>query len=177
MKTLGLWLTFLTHAAKCLGYRKNIIIDTDLFSDVEQVSSPQMKIKALTEPNSDAGALMLTATSPHANLLAVNINYPSTYSALAASSFLSHYGQSHVPIGIIRPLTNTTFFDDWSFQLGEYTSKIAYHFSGGSIPWGHAEDAWDPVRLYRKVLAEARDASVTIVSIGFLDNVRAILSW
>jgi len=114
---------------------------------------------------------MLAATSSHANLLAVNINYPSTYSAITASALLSHYGHPHVPIGIIRPLTNDTFFDDWSFELGEYTSKIAYHFSGGSIPWGHAEDAWDPINLYRKVLAESDDASVTIVSIGFLDNV------
>src|SRR4051794_27209177 len=111
---------------------------------------------------------MLAATAPEAKLLAVNINYPSTYSAVTASAILSHYGQPHVPIGIRRPLTDDTFFDSWSYQLGEYTSKIAYHFSGGSIPWGHAEDAWDPVELYRKVLAEAHDNSVTIVSIGFL---------
>ncbi|EAQ84113.1 hypothetical protein CHGG_10517 [Chaetomium globosum CBS 148.51] len=61
---------------------------------------------------------------------------------------------------------------DWYFTLGEYASKVAYHFSGGSLRWGHAEDAWDPVELYRKVLSEAEDSSVTIVSIGFLDNVR-----
>jgi hypothetical protein len=115
---------------------------------------------------------MLAATSPDANILVVNINYPSTYSAITVSAILSHYGQPQVPIGIIRPLTNVTFFDDWVFELGEYASKIAYHFSGGSIPWGHAEDAWDPTKLYRKVLAEAEDDSVTIVSIGFLDNVR-----
>jgi len=102
----------------------------------------------------------------------VNINYPSSYSALAASAILAHYGKTHVPIGIPRPLTNTTFFDSWYFTLGEYTSKVAYHFSGGSLPWGRAEDARDPVALYRKVLAEADDGSVTIVSIGFLDNVR-----
>lgn len=101
----------------------------------------------------------------------MNVNYPSTYSALTASAILAHYGKGHVPVGIPRPLTNITFFDGWYFKLGEYTSKIAYHFSGGSLPWGCAEDAWDPVALYRKVLAESDDGSVTIASIGFLDNV------
>jgi hypothetical protein len=105
------------------------------------------------------------------NLLAVNVNYPSTFSALAVSAILAHYGQAEVPIGITRPLTNTTFFDTWSYTAGEYASKIAFHWSGGSLPWGHAEDAWDPVALYRKVLAGAEDSSVTIASIGFFENV------
>lgn len=105
------------------------------------------------------------------NLLAVNLNYPSTYSALAASAILAHYDRSDVPIGILRPLTDDTFFDSRNYKLGEYASKIAYGWSGGSLPWGHAEDAWDPVKLYRKALSEAEDGSVKIVSVGFLDNV------
>jgi hypothetical protein len=105
------------------------------------------------------------------NLLAVNVNYPSTFSALAASAILAHYGLTAVPIGISRPLTNGTFFDSWYYELGEYASKIAFRWSGGSLPWGHSSDAWDPVALYRKVLAESEDGSVTVVSIGFLDNV------
>ena len=115
--------------------------------------------------------LLLAATSPKVNLLAVNVNYPSTYSALAASAILTHYGKADVPIGIPRPLTNTTFFDGWYYKLGEYTSKIAFQWSGGSLPWGNADDAWDPVKLYRKALADAEDGSVTIASIGFFDNV------
>lgn len=106
------------------------------------------------------------------NLLAVNVNYPSLYSALAASAILAHYGHHETPVGIVRPLTNDTFFDGWFFELGEFASKVAYHWSGGSLPWGHADDAWDPVDLYRKSLAEAEDASVTIASVGFFDNVR-----
>jgi hypothetical protein len=121
--------------------------------------------------NSDAGALLLAATSPNVNLLAVNINYPSTFSALATSAILAHYCRSEVPIGIRRPLTNATFFDSWYYELGEYTSKVAFHWSGGRLPWGHAEEAWDPVALYRKVLAGAEDGSVTIASIGFFENV------
>ncbi|KAK5632037.1 hypothetical protein RRF57_007751 [Xylaria bambusicola] len=147
-------LQFLMTAAAAFAAQKNLIIDTDLFSDVD-----------------DVGALLLAATSPYVNLLAVNVNYPSTFSALAASAILAHYGHPNIPIGIRRPLANATFFDTWSYELGEYASKIAFHWSGGSLPWGHADEAWDPVALYRKVLAEADDGTVTIASIGFFDNV------
>ncbi|KAI3325880.1 inosine/uridine-preferring nucleoside hydrolase [Xylariaceae sp. AK1471] len=150
---------FLTSIAVTFAFRKNLIIDTDLFSDVD-----------------DAGALLLAVTSPHVNLLAVNINYPSTFSALAASAILAHYGRSEIPIGILRPLTNATFFDSWYYKLGEYTSKVAFHWTGGSLPWGHAEEAWDPVALYRKVLADAEDGSVTIASIGFFENLSGLLN-
>jgi len=115
--------------------------------------------------------LLIAATHPNINLLAVNVNVPSSYSALAVSAILSHYNQSHVPIGVKRPLQNTTFVDSWFYQFGEYASKVAFHWSGGNLPWGYAEDAWDPVTLYRKTLSEAPPYSVTIISIGFLDNV------
>ncbi len=68
-------------------------------------------------------------------------------------------------------MTDYTFLDRFTYELGEYTSKIAYHWSGGTLPWGHVEEAWDPVELYRETLATAADRSVTIASIGFLDNV------
>jgi inosine-uridine nucleoside N-ribohydrolase len=125
---------------------------------------------------SDAAALLLAATSSRVNLLAVNINVASSYSALAASALLAYYGHSYteVPVGIRRPLTNESFFDAWTFELGEYASKVAYHYADpnrGSLAWKDVGDAWDPVTLYRRVLAGAEDESVTIVSIGFLENV------
>ncbi|RWA05437.1 hypothetical protein EKO27_g9668, partial [Xylaria grammica] len=64
---------------------KNLIIDTDLYSDTD-----------------DAGALLLAATSPRANILAINVNVASWYSAVAASAILAHYGHSFadVPVGV-----------------------------------------------------------------------------
>ncbi|KAI1269093.1 inosine/uridine-preferring nucleoside hydrolase [Xylariaceae sp. FL1019] len=143
---------------------KNLIIDTDLYSDVD-----------------DAGALLLAATSLHVNLLGVNINVASSYSALAASAILAHYGKpfAEVPVGIKRPLTNDTFFDSWDFELGEYASKVAYHYcklERGSLAWGGADEAWDPVMMYRKLLADAEDGSVTIASIGFFENLSGLLN-
>ncbi|RFU30333.1 hypothetical protein B7463_g6011, partial [Scytalidium lignicola] len=141
------------------AHRKNLIIDTDIFSDVD-----------------DAGALLLASTSKDVNLLAVNVNHQSSYSALAVSAILAHYGLPKVPVGIRRPITDDTFFDSWYFGLGEYASKVAYHWSNGTLRWGEAEEAWEPVDLYRKVLAEQKDGSVTIASIGFLENLSALLN-
>lgn len=85
---------------------------------------------------------------------------------------LGHYGHSDVPIGTLRPMTNDTFFDDGNFENGEYASKVGYHWKNkSSLAWGEANKAWDSVKLYRKVLAEQEDNSVTISSIGFFDNV------
>ncbi|CCC13645.1 unnamed protein product [Sordaria macrospora k-hell] len=127
------------------------------------------------------------------------VNKPSTYSVLAASAIVSYYTQKSqnkaVPIGVFRhptsdgtviPLPNSTFLDVVYWHLGEFASKIAYQFGspsspdyvkgdGPSIPWGHAEDAWSAVELYRKLLSEADDESITIASIGFLDNLSLLL--
>ncbi|KZL87430.1 inosine uridine-preferring nucleoside hydrolase [Colletotrichum incanum] len=150
-----------------LAARKNMIIDTDIYSDCE--------ISHIWGLSSDTAALLLAATSTDVNLLGVNVNYPSSYSVTATSAILAHYGLPAVPIGARRPLTNESFFDTFAYDLGEYASKISYHFSGGSIPFGAAETAWDAVSLYRKLLAEA-DEPVTIVSIGFFENLSGLLN-
>jgi hypothetical protein len=118
---------------------------------------------------------LLASTFENVNLLAVNVNSPSSYSALAVSAILAHYGHPNVPIGLRRPITNDSFFDTWSYELGEYASKVAFHWSGGTLPWGHAESAWNPVDLYRKTLSKQGDGSVTIASIGFLENVGGLV--
>lgn len=125
---------------------------------------------------SDAGALLLATTLPNVELLGVNINYPSSYSALAVSAVLNHYGHPDVPVGLRRPITNETFFDDFFYELGEYTSKVAYHWSNNSIIWENLDKYLDPVDLYRKVLSKQKDRSVTIASIGFFENVSHITS-
>jgi hypothetical protein len=117
---------------------------------------------------------LLASTLKNVNLLAVNVNYPSSYSALAVSAILAYYGHPDVPVGLRRPITNDSFFDTWSYELGEYASKVAFHWSNGTLPWGDAARAWRPVDLYRKTLSEQEDGSVTIASIGFFENVGSL---
>ena len=79
-----------------------IIIDTDIYSDVDDVGS-------LTVAN-------VLHNCGLAELRGVVINTNSKYGALAASVINTHFGNGDVPIGAIRPLTNETFFDDTQFS-------------------------------------------------------------
>lgn len=104
---------------------KRIILDTDLYSDVD-----------------DAGALLLLLTEPpHVETLAVCLSHPSRYSALAAAGMIDYYASSSarkpIPLGLplqrhsLRSeccgrLTNESFFDQYYFRFGEYASKVAY---------------------------------------------------
>ena len=103
----------------------------------------------------------------------MNVNVNSTYTAFAASAIVNHYGYNTVPIGLPRPFTNITSPEPFG---NEYASKVAAEFSGGSVPFGQVNKTWDPVELYRKTLAEAKNNSVTIVSIGFMGSLSGLLN-
>lgn len=138
---------------------KPIVIDTDIFSDVD-----------------DVGALAVANVLHNcgmADLRAVLINTSSKYGSLAANAINTYFGNGNVPIGAMRPLTNDTFFDSRDFTLGEYASKVAYHYP---TTFNDSHQTAHPVSLYREILASADDQSVTLISIGFLDNLAALLN-
>ncbi|KAJ7248509.1 inosine/uridine-preferring nucleoside hydrolase [Mycena rebaudengoi] len=142
--------------------KKNICINTDVYNDA-----------------GDIGVLLVAATSPQVNLLAVNVDSGSDYSALATSAVLAYYNHSHVPIGVNRPSTNKTFYDDITYDLGEYASKVAYNYKSDKqfLKWPNgAASAPDPVALYRKELSKQPDKSVTIVSIGLFVILSGLLN-
>ncbi|KAK0461789.1 uncharacterized protein EV420DRAFT_1266488, partial [Desarmillaria tabescens] len=122
---------------------------------------------------SDAAALPLASTLPCTKLLAVQVNYPSSYSILTASTILTYYSHADVPIGAIRPFNDSIFTDTHYYQYGDYASKVQHHWNASLTD---ADDAWDPVDLYRKVLSEQDDRSVIIASIGFFDNLSGLLN-
>ena len=81
--------------------RQNIIIDTDIFSDVD-----------------DIGALAVANVCHNLGLVdlkGVAINTRSKYGALAASVINTYFGNAHIPIAAIRPFTNETFLDTWDY--------------------------------------------------------------
>lgn len=80
---------------------KPIVIDTDIFSDVDDVGS-------LAIAN-------VLHTSGLADLRGVIINTQSKYGALATSVINTYFGNGGVPIAALRPLTDETFFDAFSF--------------------------------------------------------------
>jgi len=93
----------LTPDPPASSHRKKIIIDTDLFSDVDDVGSLAI---ANVLHNCEA-----------ADLAGVVINTGSKYGALAASVINTYFGNPDIPIAAIRPLTEETFVDTWDFLL------------------------------------------------------------
>lgn len=73
----------------------------------------------------------------------------------------------------MRPLSNEIYVDLHFFRLGEYASKLAHH-------WPHnlkdASETRTPTELYHSILSSATNKSITIISIGFLSNLAALLS-
>jgi inosine-uridine nucleoside N-ribohydrolase len=84
----------------------------------------------------------------------------------------THFSNPNIPIAALRPLTNATFHDTWRFRLGEYASKVAHNFPR---TLQHASSTPDPIPLYRSILANAPNASQTLISIGFLTNLAELL--
>ncbi|KAI0103537.1 nucleoside hydrolase [Daldinia grandis] len=159
---LCLWWTVLSPAlAQGISNRlgKQIVIDTDIFSDVDDVGS-----LAVANVLHNYGL---------ANLRGVAVNTHSRYGALAVSIINTYFGNGHVPIAAIRPLTDDMFFDKRDFVLSEYASKIAHNWPR-SLNDSSATPT--PVEMYRKVLSSAEDHSITIISIGFLTNLAALMN-
>ncbi|KAL7920776.1 Inosine/uridine-preferring nucleoside hydrolase domain-containing protein [Trichoderma austrokoningii] len=135
-----------------------IIIDTDLFSDVDDVG-------ALTIAN-------VLHNCGLADLRGVVINSPSYYGALGVSSLCTYFNNEDIPIAAFRPLTNDAFFDKDNYLYGEYVSKLAYNW-----PRKVKDSALTPtpVDLYRTILSSADDDSIHIISIGGLTNLANLL--
>src|SRR5690606_29447885 len=106
-------------------------------------------------------------------ILAVTINKNNKYAPLFVDLLNNWYGHPDIPIGVVtdgadsegdsRNYAQAT----WEHQIdGEQAFK-------GTMP----EDTTfpDAVDLYREILAEQPDQSVTIVSVGFSTNIARLL--
>ncbi|KAK8080930.1 inosine-uridine nucleoside n-ribohydrolase [Apiospora hydei] len=84
-----------------LSSPKPIIIDTDIYSDVDDVGS-----LAVANVLHNCGL---------ADLRGVVINERSKYGALAANTINTYFLNGDIPIGAIRPLSDDTFFDKYRY--------------------------------------------------------------
>lgn len=102
---LVLWTIFASvsaHSTQCSSRAKPIIIDTDIYSDVDDVGS-------LTVAN-------VLHNYGLADLRGVAINTGSKYGALTVSALNTYFGNGDIPIAAMRPLTNESFFDTYSYR-------------------------------------------------------------
>jgi purine nucleosidase len=136
-----------------------IIFDTDMAGDVD-----------------DVGALALLHALENrgeAEILACMISAPNEFVGPCIDSINTWFGRPEIPIGNLRgfqdgyPKATTTKGID-----SKYTEAVA---KACAHRLQRSSEAPDAVQLYRKILSAQPDGSVTIVSVGFLTNLKNLL--
>jgi len=127
-----------------------VIFDTDIQSDVDDVGAV-----ALLHALADLG---------EAEIVAMGVSVTNPDSPLCLDALNTWYGRPDIPIGVVK---------------GKGVKRGSSYAGGIAKEFPHrlksADDAPDAAQLYRKVLASQPDASVVLVTVGFLTNVANLL--
>lgn len=147
---LLLAVTFAAHSDEAaVPEPKRIILETDMTFDVDDVGA-----LAVLHTLADDGRVII---------LAVNYNEIHPDGARAIDAINTFYGRSHLPVGVYRGELS----DPDSSRYLDHVATFPHRLTADSAP-----DAMD---VYRRVLNDQPDASVTIVSVGFLNNLADLL--
>ncbi len=136
-----------------LRLRKNetVLLDTDLCCDVDDAAAATLLY----------GEHLANPDAFHMGGVAVSVNGP--LEAKGCKAILAYFGLSDVPVGV------TTDPVPPSGNVSRYLPDLAKHWAG------REPEPLSALDLYRKVLSESPDGSVTIISIGFFNNLAAAL--
>jgi len=129
---------------------ENIILDTDISSDVDDVGA--------------VAILHALADKGEASILAMMVSSGDPWSAPFLEAVNIYMGRSKIPIGVVR--------DKSVVHLSKYTQKVAKEFHPNIKMTARGHEA---VSLYRKILASQADQSVVIVSVGYLTNLKNLI--
>ena len=129
----------------------NVIFDTDMGPDYDDIGAIAM-LHALA----DSGECEILAT-------VASDGHPSI--APTIEVFNTYFGRPDIPVGkAVSGAPDETAVNGWNDSL--------VNIYGKGLVGKRYEDA---VAVYRKVLAEQPDNSVTIITVGFLSNIDALL--
>ncbi|MDR1370091.1 MAG: nucleoside hydrolase, partial [Dysgonamonadaceae bacterium] len=136
-----------------------VILDTDMGNDIDDAMALDMLYKYM-----DAGKI---------NLLGIVLNKDYRYSPEFIDIMAAWYGYPDVPVAALKK-GKTLSIDD-----SNYTKTVSELKSNGKPLFERSAKNYNslpqPVQLYRKLLAGQPDSSVTVISIGFLTNLAALL--
>jgi len=128
---------------------KKIIYETDMCADVDDVGG--------------LAILHALANMGKAEILAVCFNEVHPFGAAAIDAINTWYGRGDIPVGIYKGTLNRP---DGSGYL-EHVAKFPHDLE--------KKDAPSALDVYRQVLSQQPDSSVTIVSVGFTNNLNDLL--
>jgi purine nucleosidase len=148
--------TFQTPAAPVASAATPLIIDTDMFSDADDVTAL-----------ATAFGLQIKG---EAKVIAININTRTSRGAVApnswkcAAAIAQFYGSGSIPIGTDTPVNST------AVNSPDFIKPCAAKAAATTPTPGTA------LSVYRQALANAADGSVVIASIGYTENLAALLN-
>lgn len=135
-----------------------VIYDTDMALDVDDVGALAMLHKM-----ADGGECEILGVVVSESLQ----NYDGQWTPPLVDILNTYYGRPNIPIGVFKgPHVDIG-------RVGHFVEKVVKAGFPHDLKVG--ADAEDGVRLYRRLLAAQPDASVTIISVGFLTNLDGLL--
>jgi len=138
--------------AFCQQKPTKIIFDSDMGPDYDDVGAIAM-LHALSDKGE--AELLATIASTRYNGVAEVFNVLNTY-----------FGRPDLPIGV--PTAVALDLKDFQHWTDTLIAKYPHTIKNNN-------DAIDAAKLYRKILATQPDHSVTIITVGFLTNIAALL--
>jgi inosine-uridine nucleoside N-ribohydrolase len=131
--------------------QQRVILDADIDSDVDDIA-------ALAMLHNFSKQRMVT-------LLGVIVTSDDPYAATCTDAVNLYFNNGRVPIAFDKSQTNLK-------HHSRYTKQISDSFPRNLRSY---QQAWNPVELYRKLLSASPDNSVTIITIGHLSSLGALL--
>ncbi len=148
--TIILLLMFSLHAVTQPAL--NVIFDSDMGPDYD-----------------DVGAITLLHTFADEGMANIIATIASTkYENVAAvfSVFNTYFNRTNIPIGV--PKGDALDLKDWQHWTDSIVNKYPHSINSN-------KDVPDAVALYRRILSIQPDNSVTIITVGFLTNLKNLL--
>lgn len=135
----------------------SVIYDTDMGPMIDDVAGIAM-LHAFADKG-EAEILATIASNRHSNV------------AQVIDVFNTYYGRTKIPLGVPRgPAVESL---DFGSMMGGWTNYIVQNYPSTVRS---NEVAYDAVDLYRKILSEQENKSVTTITVGFLTNIADLLA-
>lgn len=135
-----------------------VILDTDLGIDVD-----------------DAGALAVLhalADKGEANILATVSNVNDPYAPGALDAINTYYGRPNIPVGRNSKQQYSIATPYWRKHDPRFVRDLATKFPNDTS----TRNLKTAVSVYRRALADQPDGSVTVISIGFMQNLADLMA-
>lgn len=129
-----------------------VIFDTDMGPDYDDVGAI-----ALLHAYADSGKAKILATIASTKYEGV---------AAVLNVFNTYFKKPDIPIGV--PKGNALILKDWQHWTDTVIAKYPHAIKNN-------DEVPDAVEVYRKILAQQPDNSVTIITVGFLTNISNLL--